>query len=69
MGLKPSNYIGIQFSLHKVFAGNLNPNQNTPCVKKVMAKNLKMAILKNVKSKWVTKASAVGGIKIFDNDD
>ena len=35
-----------------------NPNQNTPGVKKVAAKNLKKGHAeKDVKSKWATKAS------------
>ena len=37
---------------------NYNPNQNTPGVKKVAAKNLKKCHAeKDVKSKWAAKAS------------
>ena len=48
---------------------NNNPNQNTPGIKKVVAKNLKKGHAeKYVKSKWAAKASC-DGIKSFDNDD
>ena len=44
------------------------PNQNTPGVKKVVAENLKKAILKKMRNQneW-PRPVAVDGIKIFDN--
>ena len=46
----------------------IDPNQNTPGVKKVVAKNLIKAMLKKCKIKMDSLA-AVDGIKSFDNDD
>ena len=42
----------------KILVERLYPNQNTPGVKKVVAKNLKKGCTeKDVKSKWAAKAS------------
>ena len=45
-------------------------NQNTPGIKKVVAKNLKKAMLKKMGNQnGRPRLPAVDGIKIFDDDD
>ena len=59
------SYHNIPGAVKKVAAkqSRINPNQNTPGVKKVAAKNLKKGCAeKDVKSKWATKASCYDGI-------
>ena len=53
--------IGFKWSINLCYifwSRNEDPNQNTPGVKKVAAKNLKKGhVEKDVKSKWAAKAS------------
>ena len=55
----------------KLLNVTINPNQNTPGIKKVVAKNLKQTmLLKTMRNQnGRPRPPAANGIKIFDNDD